>query len=296
MKRKPTLTDRLEYAAFAGVIAAAGKLSRERAEQLGESLGRFGYRRLKIRRKVVEEHLKRAFPERNDVWQRATAEAAYAHVGREMMTTLRLSHASRADVMGIMRHEVGRERLHELYNEGKGVVLVGGHFGNWELGSASLAAQGLPVDAIYQPQRNPLFNAALIEARHRLGLELIPRAGATKLALERLRQGRVLAVLSDQNAGRTGIYVPFFGRLASTHRGAALLAVRAGAPLFFGAAIRDGDHYYGITEEISVSREGKLGDVVKRLTAGYTAYLENLVRRWPEQYFWHHRRWKTRPD
>jgi KDO2-lipid IV(A) lauroyltransferase len=89
--------------------------------------------------------------------------------------------------------------------------------------------------------------------------------------------------------------VPFFGRLASTHRGAALLAARTGAPLFLGVAIRQGEDYLGITEEIIVPREGGLETVVHNITAAYTSCLETLVRRWPEQYFWHHRRWKTRP-
>lgn len=296
MKRKPTLKDRLEYAAFSGMIGAAGRLSRESAEALGERLGRFGYRRLKIRRPVVEEHLRLAFPEREPAWITTTAEAAYEHLGREMMMTLRLSHASRDDVVKSVRHEVGRERFFEAFREGKGIVLVGGHFGNWELGGASIAAQGYPVDGIYQPARNPLFDQSVVEARQRLGLELIPRAGASRRALERLRQGRIVGFVSDQNAGRTGVFVPFFGRPASTHAGAALLALRSGAPIFFGTAIRDGKDYYGISEEITASREGELDEVVQRLTAAYTACLEKLVRQWPEQYFWHHRRWKTQPQ
>jgi KDO2-lipid IV(A) lauroyltransferase len=295
VKRKPTLKDRAEYAAFAAMIGAAGKLSRERAERLGEGLGRFGYRRLKIRRSVVEQHLALAFPERDQAWRDATAEAAYAHLGREMMTTLRLSHANREDVVRSVHHEVGRDRFYEAFREGKGVVMVGGHFGNWELGAASVAAQGYPVDGIYAPARNPLFDAAVVSARHRLGLELIPRASASRLALEKLRQGRIVGFVADQNAGRTGVFVPFFGRQASTHRGAALLAVRAGSPMFFACAIRDGNDYYGISEEITASREGDLDQVVQRLTAAYTACLEKLVRQWPAQYFWHHRRWKTQP-
>ena len=296
MRKKPTFKDRAEYVAFAGMIAAAGKLSKEKAEALGERLGHWGYSPFKIRRSVVEEHLRLAFPERDQSWIETTAEASYAHLGREMMTTLRLSHAQREDVVKSVHHEVGRERFFEAFREGKGIVLAGGHFGNWELGAASVAAQGYPVDGIYQPARNPLFDQAVVEARHRLGLELIPRGQASKVALERLRQGRIVGFVADQNAGRTGVFVPFFGRPASTHRGAALLAVRSGAPIFFAAAIRDGKHYYGISEEITASRQGELDDVVHRLTAAYTACLEKLVRQWPDQYFWHHRRWKTQPQ
>ncbi len=295
MARKPTLVDRLEHAAFSGAVAGASRLSRESAEAWGERLGRFAYRRLGIRRDVVEDHVRKAFPERDDAWVKETALGSYVHLGREMMTTLRLSHLSREEVVSRVDHEVGRERFYQAFEEGKGVVLVGGHFGNWELGAASIAARGYPVDAIYQPQRNPLFNDSIIAARERLGLHLIARGGASKEALHKLREGRIVGFVADQNAGRSGVFVPYFGRLASTHRGAALLAVRSGAPMFFGAAVRQGDRYHGIAEEITESREGPLDEVVYRLTAAYTACLERLVRQWPEQYFWHHRRWKTRP-
>ena len=86
-----------------------------------------------------------------------------------------------------------------------------------------------------------------------------------------------------------------FDRRRTEARGAALMAVRSGAPLFFGAPIRREEHYLAITEEINTPRTGELSEVVHRLTADYTACLESLVRQWPEQYFWHHRRWKTRP-
>jgi Kdo2-lipid IVA lauroyltransferase/acyltransferase len=293
--RKPTVRDRLEYALFAGAIGAAGRMSHERSQALGSALGRLGYRQLGIRRAVVEAHLRQAFPERDDQWVSATAEASYEHLGREMMMTLRLSHMNRDEVVRTVDHAVGRERFYEAFHERRGLVLVGGHFGNWELGAGSVAAQNFPVDAIYQPQRNPLFDRAMVSARERLGLHLIPRHRATGMALDKLRLGRIVAFVADQNAGRSGAFVPFFGRLASTHRGAALLAVRSGAPIFLGAAIRQGDGYHGISVEITASREGPLDEVVHRLTAAFTAELEKLVRQWPEQYFWHHRRWKTRP-
>jgi KDO2-lipid IV(A) lauroyltransferase len=295
MARKAGLVDRLEYAAFASATAAANRVSERGAERFGESLGKFAYRAVGVRRKVVEEHLRLAFPDRPDEWLRATAQESYLHLGRELMTTIRLSHWSRDEVVRRVHHDVGRERFYQALGEGKGLVLAGGHFGNWELGAASVAAQGYPVDAVYQPQRNPLFNEAMLGARRRLGVDVIPRTLAAREALPRLRAGRIVAFVADQNAGRNGVFVPFFGRLASTHRGAALMAVRSGAPLFFGAAVRQGDGYLGISEEITESRDGPVDAVVARLTAAFTAVLERLVRQWPEQYFWHHRRWKTRP-
>src|SRR5687768_9863205 len=146
--RKPRLRDRLEYALFASAIAAAGRMPQARAEAMGAAIGRLGYTRLGIRRKEVEEHLRRAFPEREDAWVRDTAEASYEHFGREMITTLRLSHMKRDEVVRWVDHSIGRERFYEAFHEGRGLVLVGGHFGNWELGVGSVAARNYPVAGI----------------------------------------------------------------------------------------------------------------------------------------------------
>ena len=290
-----TLRDHAEYALFSLLLRGAEGLSKERALRLGESIGRFGFHRVKVRRAVVEQHLRLAFPDRDEAWIRETAQAAYEHLGRETMQTLRMSKMRPDEVLSIVHHEIGRERFYEAVDAGRGVVLVGGHFGNWELGAATIAANGRAVDAVYQRQRNPLFNDSIVKARQRLGLRLIDRRVATRQALASLREGRTVGFVADQNAGRNGVFVPFFGRLASTHRGPALLAIRSGAPMFFGAAVRQGDHYLGLTEEITVNREGDLDQVVARLTAAFTSVLERLVREYPGQYFWHHRRWKTRP-
>src|SRR5690606_10745319 len=97
------------------------------------------------------------------------------------------------------------------------------------------------------------------------------------------------------NAGRSGVFVPFFGRPASTHRGAALLAIRTGAPLFLAYLRRAGAGYEGFVEPVTAERGGDLDAAVERLTAAFTRALEAAIRQSPEQYFWHHRRWKTAP-
>jgi KDO2-lipid IV(A) lauroyltransferase len=105
-----------------------------------------------------------------------------------------------------------------------------------------------------------------------------------------------VAFVSDQDAGRDGVFVPFFGRLASTHRGAALMAIRTGAPLFLGVPLRVAAGRYSIrVREIRTDRSGQLDDAVQRLTAAYTELLETAIRSAPDQYLWLHRRWKTRP-
>jgi KDO2-lipid IV(A) lauroyltransferase len=177
-----------------------------------------------------------------------------------------------------------------------GVVIVTGHLGNWEVGSACLAARGLEMDVVMQRQSNPLADAAINANRERLGIHPIDRRHAAKLGLRTLRQGRILGFASDQDARSGGIFVPFFGRPASTHRGPALLALRTGAPLFAATGLRAPDGRYDCRlQRIEVSREGDPDGAVARLTSAYTAVLEAAIRSAPEQYLWQHRRWKSVP-
>src|SRR5438132_1504356 len=111
---------------------------------------------------------------------------------------------------------------------GTGAVLATAHFGNWEVAGAALTARGVPLDVVVQRQANPLFNAAIERDRERMGMRIIERGRAPREALTSLRAGRVVAFVSDQDARRAGVFVPFFGRLASTHRGPALMALRTG--------------------------------------------------------------------
>lgn len=293
---KPTLAHWAEYLLLKGVIGVSGVLGEGGAARLGGALGRLAYRPLGIRRELVESQLRVSFPERDEGWIRATAMAAYAHLGREGLAMLRLAALSPAAVRARTELE-GLERLQEALGGGRGVVLVTGHLGNWEIGGAALAVRGVPMDVVAQRQSNPLFDRLVVETRERLGLRVIPREQATRQGLRSLRAGRVVALVADQDANQAGAFVPFFGRLASTHRGPAMLALRTGAPLFVGLGMirTPAGGYRARIEEVVVDREGEVGDVVERLTAAFTARLEAGVRAAPEQYFWQHRRWKSSP-
>jgi Kdo2-lipid IVA lauroyltransferase/acyltransferase len=275
--------DRLLGPRLAGGIAAA--------------MGRLAYRPLGIRRAVVEDQLRRAFPHRDDAWIQRTARAAYEHLGREGMMLLRLSRLGREDVLAATEVH-GLDRLEAAVAAGTGAVLVTGHFGNWEIGGASVAARGVPLDVVAQRQANPHFDGLINRARERLGMTVIRRGGATKGALRSLRAGRVVALVADQDARRSGVFVPFFGRPASTHRGPAVLALRSGAPVFMGTAVRRDDGGYRVTIRpvpVPGPDTGEADERAGRLTAELAAALESAVREEPGQYLWHHRRWKTRP-
>ena len=292
--RKPTLMHRVEQTLFMGAVQASRMLGDTAAARFGSGLGALGYFPLKFRRGLVEKHLRRAFPERDDAWIRKTARGAYGHLGREAIATIRLARMTREDVLA-RTTMIGIEEFQRAFQQGRGVVIASGHVGNHEIGAAALSARGYPLDLVVQRQGNPLFDAALNASRRRLGLGIIDRFQATRLAIKSLRKGRAVAFAADQNAGQAGIFVPFFGHLASTHRGAALFAVKTGAPLFLGTALRKGNQYEARLQPVEVDRSGDLEDVVYRLTAAFTEKLEAVVREAPEQYLWLHRRWKTRP-
>ncbi len=292
--RKPTFSHRVEQALFMSAVRVSGVLGDTSSARLGSALGRLGYFPLRFRRQLVERHLRWAFPDQDEEWVGATARAAYAHLGREAIATIRLARMTRADVLA-RTTVIGLDEFRAALADGKGVVLASGHVGNHEIGAAALSARGIPLDLVVQRQANPLFDAALIASRERLGLGVIDRVQATRLAIKALRSGRAVAFAADQNAGKAGIFVPYFGRAASTHRGAALFAVKTEAPLFLGTSLRKGNMYEVLLQPVDVDRHGELNEVIYRLTVAFTERLEAVVRQAPEQYLWLHRRWKTRP-
>ena len=160
------------------------------------------------------------------------------------------------------------------------------------------AETGVPLDIIVQRQRNPLFDSDLNRNRTRLGLGLIMRGDAPKETLRALRKGRVVGIAGDQNLRRGSVFVDFFGKKAATARGAALFALRSGAPVFHAVSRRlDGSpaRYRWSIESVDFTPTGDMERDIFLLTQAHTRHLEREIVRTPDQYLWQHRRWKTRP-
>lgn len=294
LDRRVTLKHRIEYAGFAAVVRLAASLHPNTAQKIGASLGALAHSGLRIRRDLVDRQLRAAFPGAGDEWLRVIAKRAYGHLASEALASIRLGSLTPEQLIE-MTTDPGIEAFRSAMADGKGAVIMSGHVGNHEIAAAALAARGFPVDVVVQRQGNPLFDRALNDARMKHGLGIIDRSKAQRKALKSLRAGRAVAFAADQDAGRNGVFVPFFGRPASTHRGAALFAVKTGAPVFIGAAIRNGAGYRGLIERLEVDRTGPVDDVVYNLMAAFTKRLEEVVRSAPDQYLWMHRRWKTAP-
>jgi KDO2-lipid IV(A) lauroyltransferase len=287
---------RVEYALARTLEKAVATLPESAADAVGRGIGRAVFR-LGIRRKVVEENLRLAYPEQDEAWIHATARAAYEHLGRESAAILRLG---RLDPQAVIDRTVpvGWDEMEEALGEGRGCILVTGHYGNWEIAAATVASRGVPIAAIVRRQGNKLVDARLDGLRRRLGVETITQREAPSRVPRMLRRNTVIGIVGDQDARGSGVFVPFFGRPASTHRGPALFALKLNAPVFACVARRlpgPGVRYEVSGQRVPVERTGDLDADVARLTAELAARLEGEVRKAPEQYFWFHRRWKSAP-
>lgn len=297
MSRRPSLKHRIEYGAFSVLRGVVRVLPEAVALGLGEALGWIMGVVVRIRRGVVDDNLRRAFPERDDRWRARVARESYRHLGREGVAMFRLGGHTRDWVLEATTVE-GLEPLLEAVEAGRGAIVVTGHLGSWEMGGAAIAVRGAPVDAVALVQGNPLFDRDLVATRQRLGMEVIRRGDASKAVLKSLRRARVPALVADQNARHAPLFVDFFGTPAATFRGPALFALRTGAPLFVGICTRASRHpqrYRVVLREVTIERSGDLEADVQRLTQAHVEVLEEWVARFPEQYFWQHKRWKTRP-
>lgn len=295
--RRVTFRHRLEFLGFRLLSAGAWILPEPLALGAGALVGHLAGTLLRIRRRVVDGNLALAFPQQPARWRNRVARAAYRHVGREGVALLRLARMEAAE----LRERVtfgGLERLIEAVESGRGVVLVAGHLGNWEIAGASLTAQGLPVDAVAQVQHNPLFDAALVGTRERLGMRVIPRGEALRDGLRSLRKGRILGLVADQNVRSGGIFVDFFGVPASTPRGPGLFALRTGAVVVTIMGLREPgarSRYRVDLDVVPVPPASDGEEAIREVMESCNRTLERYILAAPEQYFWFHKRWKTRP-
>jgi KDO2-lipid IV(A) lauroyltransferase len=285
---------RIEYAAARTAFRILGKLPRDMALSLGGGLGQLAYSPFRVRRDVVEAQIAEAFPERSAEWVHRTARDCYRHFGREAAEIVRLEGSAGADMLSRTAGvEEARSEFQSRLVSGMGAVIVTGHLGNWEAAGAAVASLGMPLAAVVKRQSNQEFDRLLVDSRRRIGIEPIYMEDASSRLKDLIHSGTSVALVADQDAGNRGLFVPFLGRMASTFRGPARLSTSTGAPLFFGAAIGEGDGYRAIVEPVETSLAGDEAEL--ELTRSWVQRLESWVRRVPDQYFWFHRRWKTLP-
>jgi KDO2-lipid IV(A) lauroyltransferase len=288
-----------EYAPARAAEAAMGILPRGLADRLGLGAGSAAWM-LGTRREVVERQIAESFPDRSPDWVAETTRACYRHFGREIAAIARIGRSGGAAIRSPVEGAEQAVALHREVTGGGVAIIVTGHIGNWEAAGAYLAHAGLPMAAVVKRQRNPAFNERMLKTRRGAGIEPIYMQDAHTRIPAALREGKTVALVADQDAGERGVFVPFLGRAASTFRGPARLALAHQVPLFFGAIVRSGIEYGAVLEPVALPENEDGGRAAPgaeiEVTRRWVSRLEAQVRRHPEQYFWFHRRWKTRPS
>lgn len=249
-------------------------------------------------RNRAERHIRHAFPAYSDARVSATALASMQHLAMMAVEALR---TPRLITPWTWARHVRLGRLDEAVRvllRRKGCIMLTGHYGSWELLGYALATLGFDIVAVMRPLDNEYLNRYLLDVRERGGLRLLYKKGVTRSADEVIESGGALCFIADQNAGRKGLFVDFFGRKASTYKSIGLLAMHHEVPIIVGCARRVGPHFQ---YEIDVNRiihphewHGR-DDALMWITQEYSRAMEDFIRVAPEQYLWIHRRWKTRP-
>lgn len=280
----------LQYLALRGLFAVLSLLPRKVRGAFGVALGWVAYS-LGIRKTVVRQNLKTAFPGINEKGQSTVARRCFEHFGTVATSLAATSGISKNDIGNWIFPE-GLQYMDQAVAGGKGAIVVSGHIGNWELIGAACARFGYPVSFVVTTQRNKLVQEWLDNVRKAAGIEIIPRKQAIKGVLSALRRNRIVAILIDQDAHEDGVFVPFFGKLSSTPRGPAVFYLRTGCPLIFMSSYRlPGEKYKFKLENVELPE----GADQQQVMALLTQKLESAVRAAPEQWFWMHKRWKTAP-
>jgi KDO2-lipid IV(A) lauroyltransferase len=291
----------LEFIGVIVLLQTVRALPRPVLLAFGRALGRLTFGLLRIRRQVTLENMRQAFPEKSASEILALGKRCYEHFGMMMLEYLRMQSMTRDELLALVDDENGAATadLDRALREKTGAILVSAHFGNWEYLAAWLAVKGYPMSIINQPQNNPYADRFIQQTRASMGMQMIERGSmGLRLILRALRERRMVFIAPDQDAGRDGIFVPFFGRPASVARGAAAFVLKTGVPIVICMLRRRTDYGYTLTTErveIDLSPAWEDDQKMMEITARYTKAIENHIRRCPEQWFWLHRRWKTKP-
>jgi len=289
-------TDLLAYVAMRAAIGAMRPLPRGLALDLGTAMGRFARSPLGLRRAVADANIARAFPDLPQAARDAISRGVFGHFGRMMVESLRVAATGGREVLPLVRAGDAPALVRDLLARGRGLLVLTGHIGNWEVAAAFLAAQGVPVTTVWKPQANPRVAGYLDGLRRRLAVDAIPMPEARTGVRAALEAGKLVALVADQAPLRGSTWVPFFGQPTRTYEGPGHFAAQTGAPVVFGGMLEDGaGGYRAFAEVLDEAPNGTADQLVPRIATLYRARLEALVRTAPEQYLWTHRLWKTPP-
>lgn len=287
----------VEVASFEAAYALVRTLPRTTALSLGGTVGALAGRIDRRHAAVARENLRSAFGATMIPTERERVlRCCWRHFGRITFDAL-LFPTLHKDALGSILKVEGLDNAREAMARGRGMLVFSAHYGHWEAGAYAMGLLDIPFAVIARPLDNPVLNERLLTLRRGSGNAVIMKRSAVRESLRALSRGAGVAILIDQDAGSDGVFVPFFGRAASTTPTLALLALRTEAPIVpvFACVEADGTITVHIEPAVPADPTGDREADVVRLTAACTAIVERWVRRTPEQWLWMHRRFKTRP-
>ena len=287
-----------EYLAVRCLMCVIQALSLETCASLARVLAWLAADLLRLRKQVVKENLRHAYPKLDGREERAIVRDMWEHL---FLMLFEIAHSRRRIHLSNWRDyisPVNRELLVKYLLDDRPTVLLAAHYGNFELAGYLTCLFGFPLTTVARPLDNPYLNDFVNEWRGTTGQRMLPKVGSAPQVQALLDEGGTLALLGDQNAGRKGCWVEFMNRPASCHKAIALFTLSSKAPMLVVSARRIGGPFkFEIATIDCVDPEtcdpALLG--VQPLTQWYNCHLEAIINREPSQYWWVHRRWKTPP-
>jgi KDO2-lipid IV(A) lauroyltransferase len=281
------------------LVGVLGQLPRRVARDTGTALGWLAYRLLGRLRRTGERNLALAFPAKPLDWRRATLRGTYRSLGWQLAEFCQMQRYTAENTRDLIRYE-GFEHFADAEAAGRGVLIVTGHLGAWELSSYYHSVMGHPMSMVIRRLDNPRVDAFVNGIRCLHGNRVLHKDDFARGLLGAMREGRSVGILMDTNmTPPQGVFVPFFGIPACTASGLARVAAKTGAAVVPGCLLWHADeeryvlHFY--PQVAMQSSKDADADAIEN-TARCTAALEAVIRAYPEQWLWVHRRWKTRPS
>jgi KDO2-lipid IV(A) lauroyltransferase len=300
MSKNGKLQTTLEYGLARAIISGLGILPRPLAIAAGRVMGRIAYFLPGKLRRTGQRNLELAFPELSATERSRFLRGCFDNLGRLLGEFTQLPRVTPEKLRRLIEYdEVGLAHLREAEKSKRGVIFLTGHIGSWELLSFGWSALEYPISFLVRPIDNERVEEMIEAIRTRFGNQAIDKKSAARQALRVLRQGGTLGILSDLNSHpHEGVFVPFFGTLACTTAGIATLALKTDAVVIPTCAIWDKSRrrylFHG-DPPVELVRTGDHERDVELNTARFAAAVERMIRLYPDQWLWIHKRWKTRP-
>jgi Kdo2-lipid IVA lauroyltransferase/acyltransferase len=290
----------LEYLLARSILGFFGVLPRPIAVVLGRTMGRIAFWLPLNLRRTGERNLEIAFPEMSNQERQGLLRGCFDSLGRLLAEFSQFPRMSPERLRGMIEYDqVGLAHLRDAEKNKRGVIFLTGHLGAWELLSFGWSALEYPISFLVRPLDNARVEEMIEGVRTRFGNQAIDKKSAARQALRVLRQGGTLGILSDLNTNEfEGVFVPFFGKLACTTAGIATLALKTDAVVIPTCAIWDRKrkrYFFHGDPAVELVRTGDHDKDIEVNTARFAAAIERMIRLYPDQWLWIHKRWKTRP-